>query len=216
MNVLLRLSLLLLCLMAAGCSTSFTVAVDSLSDDSARSGINYYIEPGNEVSSDDLFFRDLVALVTPVFNSRGWNVVLDKGIAHNVARLSCWQDEPRTETSYTTITRSYPVEVGRGRHRHIEYVYYEEPVVETRTIFTVHLRIEAYALEGKDKKERQIWRTALRCSTLTPNYRDVIFTMAQVLPQVMARKSGGIQYYQVEYQRSGKIEVHPLGGGSLW
>ena len=57
MNVLLRLSLLLLCLMAAGCSTSFTVAVDSLSDDSARSGINYYIEPGNELSSDDLFFR---------------------------------------------------------------------------------------------------------------------------------------------------------------
>jgi hypothetical protein len=216
MNALLRLSLLFLCLISAGCSTSYTVAVDSLCDDTSRSGINYYIEPGNDVRPDDLFFRDLVALVTPVFNARGWNVVLDKSVAHNVARLSCWQDEPRTETSYSTVTRSYTVEVGRGRHRHIEYVYYEEPVVETRTIFTVHLSIEASALEGKEKKERQIWRTALRCSTLSPNYRDVVYTMAQVLPQVMASKSGGIQYYEVEYHSDGQVEVHPLGGGPLW
>lgn len=216
MNTLFRLSFLLLFLFCAGCSTSYTVAVDSLSDDGPRTGINYFIEPGNDVSPDDLFFRDLKALVTPVFHANGWNVVLDKGVAHNVARLSCWQDEPRTETSYSTITCSYPVAVGHGRHRHVEYVYYEEPVVETRTIFTTHLRIEAYALDGKDKKERQIWRTALRCSSLSPDYRDVIFTMAQVLPQVMARKSGGIQYYQVEYHHDGRIEVHPLGGGSLW
>lgn len=216
MNALLRLALLVLCLAAAGCSTAYTVAVDSLSDETHRSGINYFIEPGNDTKPDDLFFRDLVALVTPVFHSRGWNVVRDKSVAHNVVRLSCWQEEPRTETSYSTITRSYPVEVGRGRHRHIEYVYYEEPVVESRTVFTVRMDLQAYALEGKEKKERQIWRTGLSCSTLSPNYRNAVFTMAQVLPQTMARKSGGLQYFQVEYHRDGTVEVYPLSTSSLW
>ncbi|MBR3881140.1 MAG: hypothetical protein IKJ34_06080 [Mailhella sp.] len=211
------LILLFISLLLVGCGKSYTVAVDAMRDDSIASGINYYIEPGREdIAESDLFFRELKTLVTPVFNARGWNVVLDKSIAHNVTRMSFWNEEPRVETYTTMTTQSYPVVVGHGRHRHVEYVYHDVPVVESRTIYTVHLQFESYALEGAQKKERQIWRTALRCSSLSPNQRDLIYTMAQVLPSVLATSSGGLQYYEVMYEQDGRITVTPLPSSNLW
>ena len=115
-----RLVLLLCALLLTGCGTYYNVSVDSLRDMQQPSGTVYVMQPGNQgVSESDLLFREVVRQITPAFRARGYTVVDDMKRADNVAVVSYWMDEPRVYVGTDTITRSYPVVVGRGKYRHV-------------------------------------------------------------------------------------------------
>ena len=59
-------------------------------------------------------------------------------------------------------------------------------------------------------KGRQIWRTSLRCSGLTEDFRTLLFSMVQVLPKVMGTQSNGLRHYEVFLGDDGEIEVTNL------
>lgn len=203
-----RLVLLLCALLLTGCGTYYNVSVDSLRDMQQPSGTVYVMQPGNQgVSESDLLFREVVRQITPAFRARGYTVVDDMKRADNVAVVSYWMDEPRVHVGTDTITRSYPVVVGRGKYRHVEYVYVDEPIVTSTTIYTANLLIEAYALTHDKKQDRQIWRTSLRCSSGNEDFRTLIFSMAQVLPGVMGTQSNGLRHFEVFLGNDGEIEV---------
>lgn len=203
-----RLVLLLCALLLTGCGTYYNVSVDSLRDMQQPSGTVYVMQPGNQgVSESDLLFREVVRQITPAFRARGYTVVDDMKRADNVAVVSYWMDEPRVHVGTDTITRSYPVVVGRGKYRHVEYVYVDEPIVTSTTIYTANLLIEAYALTHDKKQDRQIWRTSLRCSSGNEDFRTLIFSMAQVLPSVMGTQSNGLRHFEVFLGNDGEIGV---------
>ncbi|WP_295640912.1 hypothetical protein [uncultured Mailhella sp.] len=203
-----RLFLLLCALLLTGCGTYYNVSVDSLRDAQQPSGTVYFMQPGNEgVSESDLLFREVVRQITPAFRARGYAVVDDIKNADNVAVVSYWMDEPRVHIDTDTITRTHPVVVGRGRYRHVEYVYVDEPVVTSTTIYTANLLIEAYVLTPDKKQDRQIWRTSLRCSSGNEDFRTLMFSMAQVLPGVMGTQSNGLRQFEVFLGNDGEIEV---------
>lgn len=209
-----RLLLLVLVFLLAGCGTHYNVAVDSLRDTNQPSGTVYVAQPGNEgVHNTDLLFKDVVRQLTPAFRSRGYTLVDDVKNADNSAVITYWMDEPRVHINTDTVTRSYPVVVGYGKHRRVEYMYVDEPVVTSTTIYTANLRIEAYSLTPDKKQERQIWRTALRCSGGTEDFRTLLFSMVQVLPSVMSTQSNGMQYYDVFIGEDGEIEVRNMADG---
>lgn len=204
----LRLLLLLSAFLLAGCGTYYNVSVDSLRDTQQPSGNVYVMRPGNEgVSESDLLFREVVRQITPAFRARGYNIVDDIRQADNVAVVSYWMDEPRVHIGTDTITRAQPVVVGYGRYRHIEYVYVDEPVVTSTTIYTANLLVEAYTLTADKKQDRQIWRTSLRCSSGNEDFHTLMFSMAQVLPGVMGTQSNGLRQFEVFLGNDGEIEV---------
>ena len=203
-----RLFLLLCARLLTGGGTYYNVSVDSLRDAQQPSGTVYFMQPGNEgVSESDLLFREVVRQITPAFRARGYAVVDDRKNADNVAVVSYWMDEPRVHIDTDTITRTHPVVVGRGRYRHVEYVYVDEPVVTSTTIYTANLLIEAYVLTPDKKQDRQIWRTSLRCSSGNEDFRTLMFSMAQVLPGVMGTQSNGLRQFEVFLGNDGEIEV---------
>lgn len=209
-----RLFLLLCALLLTGCGTYYNVSVDSLRDTEQPSGTVYIMRPGNEgVSESDLLFREVVRQITPAFRARGYAVVDDMKNADNVAVVSYWMDEPRVHVDTDTVTRSYPVMVGRGKYRHVEYVHVDEPVVTSTTIYTANLLLEAYALTPDKKQDRQIWRTSLRCSSGNEDFRTLIFSMAQVLPGVMGTQSNGLRQFEVFLGNDGEIEVKDRAEG---
>ncbi len=203
-----RLFLLLCALLLSGCGTYYNVSVDSLRDAQQPSGTVYVMQPGNDgVHESDLLFREVVRQITPAFRARGYTVVDDLKKADNVAVVSYWMDEPRVHVGTDTITRSYPVVVGHGRYRHVEYVYVDEPVVTSTTVYTANLLLEAYALKSDKTRDRQIWRTSLRCSSGNEDFRTLLFSMAQVLPSVMSTQSNGLRHFEVFLGNDGEIEV---------
>lgn len=209
-----RLLLLFSVFLLAGCGTHYNVTVDSLRDMQQPSGTVYVAQPGNEgISSTDLLFREVVRQITPSFRAKGYSLVDNMKDADNVAVVTYWMDEPRVHISTDTVTRSYPVVVGRGRYRHVEYVYVDEPVVSSRTIYTANLLIEAYSLTQDKKQDRQIWRTSLRCSSGNEDFRTLLFSMVQVLPTVMATQSNGLRHYEVFIGEDGEIEVRDMADG---
>ena len=208
---ILRLLLLLSAFLLSGCGTYYHVSVDSLRDTQQPPNTVYVIRPGNEgVSDSDLLFREVVRQVTPSFRARGYTVVDDIKDAGNIAVLSYWMEDPRVHISTDTVMRSYPVVVGRGRYRHVEYMYVDEPVVTSTTIYTANLLIEAYTLTEDKKQDRQIWRTALRCSAGTEDFHTLLFSMVQVLPSVMGTQSNGLRRYEVFFGEDGEIQVTDL------
>lgn len=213
----LRLLLLFAALLLAGCGTTYSVSVDSLRDAQQPSGNRYLASPGNEgVSDSDLLFREVVRQITPAFRAKGYELVEAGQDSDNTAVISYWNDEPRVLVDTTTIPRSYPVVVGRGKYRRIEYVYVDEPVVTSTTIYSANLLIEAYALNADGSRGRQIWRTSLRCSGGTEDFRTLLFSMVQVLPRVMATQSNGLRHYEVFLGQDGEIEVTDMAERSLW
>ena len=209
-----RLLLLFSAVLLAGCGTRYNVAVDSLRDTQQPAGTVYAAQPGNEgVSNTDLLFREVVHQITPSFRAKGYTLVNDMKDTDNLAVITYWMDEPRVHVNTDTVTRSYPVMVGRGRYRHVEYVYVDEPVVTSTTIYTANLLIEAYTLTGDKKQDRQIWRTSLRCSSGNEDFRTLLFSMVQVLPSVMATQSNGLRHYEVFISEDGEIEVKDMADG---
>ena len=210
----LRLLLLFAAFFLTGCGTYYNVSVDSMRDIQQPSGSVYVVQPGTEsVDPSDLLYREVVRQITPAFRSRGYTIVEDIQKADNIAFVSYWMDEPRVHISTDTITRTHPVVVGRGKYRRIEYVYVDEPVVTSTTIYTANLLIEAYTLTDKKKKNRQIWKTTLRCSSGTEDFHTLLFSMAQVLPSVMGTQSNGLRQYEVFLGNDGEIEVKDAADG---
>lgn len=215
MKRLLSLSLVLFCLLLSGCGTHYAVSVDSLCDSQPPSGPNCLLVPGDaDVSDKDLLFREISSLVAPAFKAKGWNLILNRDAAQTLVKLSWDQEEPRTVTDITYITRSYPIYVGRGRYRHVEYVYYDEPVLSTYTIYTVNLLLEGWELDKGRETGRQVWRTALRSSGVSDDVRTRIFSMVQVLPLVLGTGSGGLQRYTVVLD-DGEVSIRHEGPGGL-
>ena len=205
---ILRLLLLFSTVLLAGCGSYYNVSVDSLRDTQQPSGTVYVVTPGNEgVSQSDLLFREVLRQITPSFRSRGYTIVDDITKADNVAVISYWMEDPRVHIDTDTITRSHPVLVGRGKYQRIEYVYVDEPVVTSTTIYTANLLLEAYTLTADKKQDRQIWRTALRCSSDTEDFHTLLFSMVQVLPSVLGTQSNGLKQYEVFLGNDGEIEV---------
>ncbi len=211
-----RLILLLLCLLLSGCGTYYAVSVDSQNDAVPVAGPNCLLVSGTEgVDENDTTFRELAKLVLPALRAKGYEAILTRDAAQTLVKLSWWQEEPRPYTEISYVTRSYPVEVGWGRHRHIDFVYVDEPVVNTGTIHTVNLLLEACELDKGKETGRLLWRTALRSSGDSSDYRTRLFCMAQVLPHVLGTQSGGSQRYDVSLGTNGEIKVEHLGAGSL-
>ena len=206
-----RLLLLFSAVLLAGCGTRYNVAVDSLRDTQQPSGTRYRLVPGNEdVQESDLLFREVVQQMKPAFQAKGYVVVDEEKAADNIAKVSYWMEEPRVHIDTDTITRSYPVVVGRGKYRHVEYVYVDEPVVTSTTIYSANLLIEAYEGSAAQPLGRQIWRTALRCSGGTEDFRTLLFSITRVLPTVLGTDSHGMRRYQVFLGEDGEIEVTDL------
>ena len=208
---LFRLLLLFVVLLLPGCGTYYHVSVDSLRDMQQPAGTRYVLLPGNEdVQAGDLLFREVVRQVTPAFQAKGYTIVTGEGEADNTAKISYWMEEPRVRIDTDTVTRSYPVVVGRGRHQHVEYVFVDEPVVSSTTVYSANLLIEAYEGNNPNAPGRQIWRTALRCSGGTEDFRTLLFSMTRVLPTVLGTESRGLRRYQVFLGEDGEIEVTNL------
>ncbi len=208
---LFRLLLLFSALLLAGCGSYYHVSVDSLRDVQQPAGTRYLLVPGNEgVEESDLLFREVVRLVTPAFQAKGYTIVTDENAADNIAKISYWMEDPRVRIDTSTVTRSYPVVVGRGPYRHVEYVYVDEPVVSSTTIYSANLLLEGYEGASKQPLGRQVWRTALRCSAGTEDFRTLLFSITRVLPSVLGTESRGMQQYQVFLGEDGEIEVTNL------
>lgn len=207
----LRFLLLFSVLLLTGCGVNYTVSVDSLRDAQTSSGRFYALEPKDAaVDKSDLTFREVIRQISPSFRSRGYTIVDSPKTADNLALVSFWMDEPRVQVNTSMVTRSYPVVVGRGKHQRVEYVYVDEPVVESRTLYTANLLIEAYALDKSRQKDRQIWKTHLRCTSGNEDFHTLLFSMVQVLPSVLGTQSGGLSYYNVFLGNNGEIEVTNL------
>lgn len=215
MKKLLCIVLLLFAMALSGCGTHYAVSVDSLCDSQPPSGPNCLLVPGNEgVTDKDLVFREIASLVAPAIKAKGWNVILNRDAAQTLVKVHWWQEEPRTVTDVTYVTRSYPVYVRRGRYRHVEYVYYDDPVVTTYTVYTANLLLEGWELDKGRETGRQVWRTALRSSGVSDDLRGRIFTMVQVLPLVLGTGSGGLQRYTVVLD-DGEVRIRHEGPGGL-
>lgn len=212
----LRLLLLFSAFLIAGCGSYYNVSVDSLRDAQQPAGTIYVVQPGNDgVSQSDLLFREVLRQITPSFQARGYSIVDDIKKADNVTVVSYWMEEPRVHIATDTITRSYPVMVGRGRYQRIEYVYVDEPVVTSTTVYTANLLLEAYSLTADKQRDRQIWRTALRCSSGTEDFHTLLFSMVQVLPSVLSTQSNGLKRYEVFLGNDGEIQVSDQSEGWL-
>lgn len=211
----LRFILLFSVLLLAGCGSHYHVAVDSLSDDRPPSGASYELVPGNEgMKSTDLQFRDIARQLTPAFRAKGFSVVEEH--AQNRAVVTWWMEEPRVYVDTSTITRAHPVVVGYGRHSYVDYVFVEEPVVTSTTLYSANLLLEAYELDKAGKESRQIWRTALRCTAPTEDFHTLLFSMLQVLPRVLGTQSHGLKRYDVFLGNEGEIEVTDLQNGGTF
>lgn len=216
MSIFLRLSLLLFCFLLPGCGTYYAVSVDSMNNGNP-SGPNCLLVSDTEgVGEKDATFLELARLAEPAFHARGWNLILNRDAAQMLVKMSWWQEEPRTVTETSYVTHLYPVEVGWGRHRRIEYVYYDEPVINTYVVYAVNLLFEAKELDKGKETGRQLWQTALRSSGVSDDYRARLFSMAKVLPQVLGSASDGPQRYEVFLGSDGEITVEHSGPGRLW
>lgn len=216
MTKLFRFTLLILCIFLPGCGTYYAVSIDSQIGTATPSGPNCLLVSGTEgVGENDPIFLELARLTAPALRANGYEPILTRDAAQSLIKLSSWQEEPRTFTDISYVTRSYPVEVGWGRHRHLDFVYVDEPVITTGTIHTANLLLEAYELDKGKETGRLLWRTALRSAGENADYRVRLFCMAQVLPQVLGTQSGGSQRYDVFLGNDGKITVEHLGMGTL-
>ncbi|WP_294557312.1 hypothetical protein [uncultured Mailhella sp.] len=210
-----RLLLLFCFLLLAGCGSHYHVAVDSLIDDRPPSGSSYVLVPGNEgMKPTDLQFRDIARQLTPAFQSKGYTVV--DSDAQNKAVISWWMEDPRVYLDTSTVTRAHPVVVGYGRHSYVDYIFVDEPVVTSTTLYSANLLIEAYELDKDGREGRQIWRTALRCTAPDEDFHTLFFSMLQVLPRVIGTRSHGLRRYDVFLGSEGEIEVTDLQNDSLF
>ncbi|MBQ4132757.1 MAG: hypothetical protein IJD04_03355 [Desulfovibrionaceae bacterium] len=196
-------TLLCLFLFLAGCTNSYTVKVDSLSDFSASSNGPYWIEPGNpQTSPNDLLFREVARLLEPVFAARGYAIAQSRSDARNIARVSYWESPPRTIVE-TGTEYDYKTFVDWEGEAH--QVYVEEPTITSYTVYTANLRIEGYA--GMDKNAVQIWRTSASTSSLTPDFRTMLARMIPALQGTLGTHTDGMRSFEIQLEDNDKIRI---------
>ena len=96
---------------------------------------------------------------------------------------------------------------GHGRHRRTEFVTYYEPVTTTTVTYAYDLDINTYALTEKKTRGPQVWKISLRCVGGTDDYRTLLYSMTQVMPQVLGTHTHGMGRFEVYIGRKGGVEV---------
>lgn len=206
---------LLLCLLLQGCGTYYTVSVDSLRDDKLAADVaSYYMEPGNEgTSEDDLLFKDVVQTLTPAFAARGYTVLSERSEAEGIARVFYQEDEPSTRLKTSTVTRKYPVMVRDRFGRRVEYVRVDEPRVTPYLVYGAQLRVEAYARNGKGVG-KQLWRTSVVCTSEVPDFRAMLSSMVPVLQTTLSVRTEGKKHFEVFIDDKGKVTTSEISAFS--
>ena len=206
-----RLSAILLGLLLSGCGSYYTVSVDSLRDDGlAVEAAACFLEPDNEgVSEDDLLFREVARTLEPAFLAQGYAVVSKRSEAQSIARITYWEEEPRTTLETATIRRTEPVILRDGKKERVEYITVEEPTVSMRTVYTVRLLVETRRCDGK-----QIWRTFVSCSGSVGDFRTLLASMAPLLPRTLGTRTNGIRTFEVFVEDGGKLSVEEIREGT--
>ena len=202
-----RLSAVLLGLLLSGCGSYYTVSVDSLRDDElAAEAATCFLEPGNQGGSeDDLLFREVARTLEPAFRAQGYTVVSKRAEAQSIARITYWEEEPRTTLETTTIRRTEPVILRDGKKERVEYISVEEPSVSMRTVYTVKLLVEARRCDGK-----QIWRTLVSGSGSVGDFRTLLASMVPVLPRTLGTRTNGLRIFEVCVEDGSNISVEEI------
>lgn len=195
--------LLLCCLALGGCATTYSVAVDSLADETPIAG-NYFLtpDPSLGVDDDDLLFQEVRTLIRPAFAARGMTLVDTPEQAAYEVRLSYGMDEPTTLVQ----TRHYPdyeTVFWRGRAFSVRVMRSE---VSTRIIYHARLALEARQ-RRKTPPGRQIWQTRMQVSGGIDDFRKLLGMGVPVLGQTLGSRTEGVCHFAVKEDRDGTLSV---------
>lgn len=212
--------LVLLCMVLAGCGTTYRVSVDTLR---APDIPPEYIAaplcfvPGNVATApDDLLFLDVTSMLRPVFEAHQYTVLdapdtpdpqgklgkPDREAALRV-RVSYSEGEPVTVVTTGVQYRQQPV-FYRGRTR---YVTVEEPTINTYTTYNAQMLLEAFANTPQGAPGRQLWRIALKSSSADDNFRQLLSSMMPALNEALSAPGAGLQRYDVTRRDKGQASV---------
>lgn len=200
---LIALCLLLLSLALSGCATTYSVAVDSLADETAIAG-SYYLtpDPSLGVEADDLLFQEVCSLIRPAFAARGMTLADSPELAAHEVRLSYGMDEPTTLVQ-TWHYPDYETVFWHGRAFSVRVMRTE---VSTRIIYHARLALEARQRQ-KTPPGRQIWQTRMQVSGGVDDFRKLLSVGIPVLGQVLGSRTEGVSHFEVKEDRDGALSV---------
>lgn len=197
------LCFLLLCLALGGCATSYSVAVDSLADETVMAG-SYYLtpDPSLGVEADDLLFQEVCSLIRPAFAARGMRLAETPEQAAHEVRLAYGMSEPTTLVQ-TWQYPDYETVFWRGRAFSVRVMRTE---VSTRIIYHARLALEARQRQ-KTSPGRQIWRTRMQVSGGVDDFRKLLSVGVPALGQILGSRTDGVRHYEVKEDRDGTLSV---------
>jgi hypothetical protein len=202
---------LVVVLLASGCTTRYSVRVDGLaaSDWQSRAGLSYSWQSAmDEVAEDDLFFKEVTAVLDRAMQSRGFRRAADGQPADMVVRVSAHLSEPLTETR----NRSEPLYAERRGHTrviavpvvdssgkvvsYVRQVYWDPPRTEVVgfvnnkeqiTVYDKVLRLSARGAQGGP----ELWSLSVALRGRSTDYRSFLpYLVAAAKPYLGVRTEG--------------------------
>jgi len=152
-------------------SSAYRLEIDSI----AMSGVDlrgksYVISSAmQEISDEDLRFKEIARYIENALKIRGYNRVDKKEKAEILIRLAYGIGNPQTTTYTTTTGLGYAYQVGWWWN-------IVPPATETlkQTTYQRNLVLEAFDLKTKSDKLPQLWRTALSSEGRSSDMRTVL------------------------------------------
>ena len=204
-HCVLFLALSLFVSLLSGCGTYYNVSIDSLCDTEVSDLGTYVIRPEDQqLSEDDLFFKEIAHMLDPAFGSRGYKVVSDVAEADRIALVEWWEGEPEVTVETRTERRSVPVITRKGK---VEYIWVDEPQLSTSTRYSAYMLIKGFALTKDGKIGQQIWRTAVRCSSGVNDFRSMLRYMMVPLSGTLGTRTGSARTFEIFVGDDGKVSV---------
>ena len=190
-----NLALIFAVALLSGCGVRFKMRVDSIASPLAHQSRTYILMPGQQdVSSDDLHFKEFASIVDTALALRGFSKASSENVADMAVLLSYGVSEPETVSStysrpiYGRIgggTSHYSGSIsGSGGTSHYSGTVYESSSfgvvgssTHTRHVTIYHRFLELEALVLNESREAQeatpIWKTTVVSSGSSGDMRLV-------------------------------------------
>lgn len=201
----LRIVAVLSCLALCACATTYTVAIDSLSEGEASGSCFLAPDPAMGVAGDDLLFREVSGLVAPALAARGMPVAASREEAAQEILLRYGMGEPTTTLRQWT----YPDYETVFYHGRAITVRVERTEWTEHTSYHARLVLSARRLED-GQPGRQVWRTEMKVSGAVDDLRKLLSMGIPALQQVLGRQTSGKCRFEVSEDSDGEVTVSSM------
>lgn len=204
-----------LVLFASGCSTVYSIRVDSIAEAGPpAASVKYVLASGmSDVKESDLYFREFAAQFRRVLTNKGFVESTDRNDAAVEINLTYGTSSGHNE--YYTYTRPiYHVTGGESiSYREIKtdsqgvktettgtvYVPLRTQVIgysselNSQTLYTHYVVLEALALAKGEETTKQLWKTTIRLTDPTNDLRHLLPYMATAAAPHIASNTGAVR-----------------------